>query len=115
MITTKTRFELALTAIRTAGFHAVLDTEACCRSCAVDAAPTGGDLALGVLAHARRARWNGNDMTALYDDQRMTVASLLFNFATIEAARACRKAFRAEGFTVEWNGRKNRCVRVHLG
>lgn len=107
---TKTRFETALANLRDLGLYAELNTTACCRNCAADEAQSPG-----VQAHARNGRWVGDQLHATSDiDGRYAVEALWFRFSDLDSARALRKAFRKQGFTVTWNGRQNKCVEIHL-
>lgn len=106
----QTRFETALDALRNNGLYAELNTTACCRSCAADEADRPG-----VVSHARKGKWVGDRLSAFSDiDGRYFVEVLWFRFSDLSSARACRTAFRAQGFTVKWNGRQNKCVEIHL-
>src|SRR5262245_28342667 len=107
---TQTRFENALAALRAQGLHAELNTTACCRSCAC--ADTKGK---GVLAHFEKAaRVDGTLKTRRYGGEEIQTLNFNFNIDDLKVARACRKAFRANGFTVTWSGSKYDCVQVHL-
>lgn len=112
-MTTQQRVEGAMDALRAQDLKAVLNTTACCRSCAC-AEATGA----GVLAFEYAAKWRGGQLVygAASEWAGEYVTSLAFNFPMdrLDVAEACRKAFLEQGFPVEWDETERRCVEVFL-
>ena len=108
-MSTEQRFRTAVREVRNGGTYVALNVDTCCRGCA-----THKDF--GIPEGETDFVWTycGQGGRLTFMDGEPSVGEAFFYFAEIGAARTLRTVMRDHGFTVDWDGTKNKAVLVHF-